>query len=146
MRTQMVFFQLTEKILFISGGRNMSPKFTNDWGLQQINSVLSSLMVYSLHPRLQKATEPHLQRVFMADACHLNFGKYTLFSCYGVTSNSNASPVAFAINFGNKSTSTWRQLEIIMDDDGREGPLKWIHRDNICFRKLLPLSYLFINS
>ena len=110
MRTQMVFFQLTEKILFISGGRNMSPKFTNDWGLQQINSVLSSLMVYSLHPRLQKATEPHLQRVFMADACHLNFGKYTLFSCYGVTANTNAPPVAFAIICGNESTSTKRQF------------------------------------
>jgi hypothetical protein len=46
----------------------------------------------------------------MADACHLNFGKYTLFSCYGVTANSNASPVAFAIIFGNESTSTWRQF------------------------------------
>jgi hypothetical protein len=48
----------------------------------------------------------------MADACHLNFGKYTLFSCYGITANSNASPVAFAIIFGNEntSTSTWTQF------------------------------------
>jgi len=75
-------------------------------------------------PSFAKATVPHLQKVFMAEACHLNFGKYTLFSCYGVTSNSNASPVAFANIFGNESTSTWRQLEIVMDDDGREGPLK----------------------
>ncbi len=29
---------------------------------------------------------------------------------YGVTANSNASPVAFAIIFGNESTSTWRQF------------------------------------
>ena len=29
-------------------------KITNDWGLQQINSVLSFSMVYSLHPHLQK--------------------------------------------------------------------------------------------
>ncbi len=28
-----------------------------------------------------------------------------LFSCYGVTANSNISPVAFAILFGNKNTS-----------------------------------------
>jgi hypothetical protein len=61
-------------------------------------------------PSFAKATVPHLQKVFMADACHLNFGKYTLFSCYGVTANSNASPVAFAIIFGNESTSTWRQF------------------------------------
>ena len=33
-----------------------------------------------------------------------------MFSCYGVTANSNASPVAFAILFGNESTSTWRQF------------------------------------
>jgi hypothetical protein len=46
----------------------------------------------------------------MADACHLNFGKYTLFSCYGVTANSNMSPVAFAILFGNKNTSNWTKF------------------------------------
>ena len=32
-------------------------------------------------PSFTTATVPHLQKVFMADACHLNFGKYTLFSC-----------------------------------------------------------------
>jgi hypothetical protein len=61
-------------------------------------------------PSFAKATVPHLQKVFMDDACHLNFGKYTLFSCYGITANSNASPVAFAIIFGNESTSTWGQF------------------------------------
>jgi hypothetical protein len=29
-----------------------------------------------------KATVPELQTVFMVDACHLNFGKYTMFSCH----------------------------------------------------------------
>ncbi len=57
-----------------------------------------------------KRTVPQLQKVFMADACHLHFGKYTLFLCYRMTANSNASPVAFAILFGNKNTSTWRQF------------------------------------
>ena len=61
-------------------------------------------------PSFAKQTVPLLQKVYMADACHLNFGKYTLFSCYGVTANSNASPVAFAIIFGNESTNTWRQF------------------------------------
>ncbi len=37
-------------------------------------------------------------------------GKYMLFSCYGMTAHSNASPVAFAILFANKNTSTRRQL------------------------------------
>ena len=59
-------------------------------------------------PSYIKETVPHLQKVTMADACHLNIGRYTLFSCYGITANSNASPVAFAIIFGNESTSTWK--------------------------------------
>ena len=30
-------------------------------------------------PSFAKAAVPHLQKVFMADACHLNFRKYTFF-------------------------------------------------------------------
>ena len=45
---------------------------------------------------------PHLQRVIQADACHMNFGKYTLYSCYGTTANCNTFPVAMAILFGNE--------------------------------------------
>jgi hypothetical protein len=40
---------------------------------------------------------PYLQDFFQADAAHMNFGKYTLFSCYGTTANRNTSPIAFAI-------------------------------------------------
>ena len=58
-------------------------------------------------PLFTTATVPHLQPVFMADTCHLNFGKYTLFSCYGRTANVNMSPVAFAIVFGNENGTSW---------------------------------------
>jgi hypothetical protein len=61
-------------------------------------------------PSFTKATVPHLQPVFMADACHLNFGKYTLFSCYGRTANANMSPVAFAIVFGNENGTSWSEF------------------------------------
>jgi hypothetical protein len=53
---------------------------------------------------------PHLQRVFQADACHMNFGKYTLYSYYGTTANCNTFPVAFAIIFGNKDKNGWVQF------------------------------------
>jgi hypothetical protein len=53
---------------------------------------------------------PHLQRVLQADACHMNFGKYTLYSCYGTTANCNTFPVAFAITFGNKDKDGWVQF------------------------------------
>ncbi len=49
----------------------------------------------------QKAV-PFLQQVFQADACHMSFGKYTLFFCYRTTANCNAYPVAFGILFGNE--------------------------------------------
>ena len=53
---------------------------------------------------------PHLQRVFQADACHMNFGKYTLYSCYGTTANCNTFPVAMAILFGNEDKEGWVQF------------------------------------
>ncbi len=61
-------------------------------------------------PSFAQKTVPHLKGMFMADACHLNFGKYTLFSCYGVTANENMSPVAFAILFGNECGYAWKQF------------------------------------
>jgi hypothetical protein len=57
-----------------------------------------------------KATVPELQTEFMVDACHLIFGKYTMFLCYGVTANANMSPVGFAIIFGNKNASSWKEF------------------------------------
>ncbi len=61
-------------------------------------------------PSFAKQTVPELQRLVMADACHLNFGKYTLLSCYGVTANSNMSPVGFVIVFGNNNSSSWKEF------------------------------------
>jgi hypothetical protein len=50
---------------------------------------------------------PFLQQVFQADACHMSFGKYTLYSCYGTTANCNTYPVAFGILFGNEDKEGW---------------------------------------
>ncbi len=61
-------------------------------------------------PSFTKATVPELQTVFMADACHLNLRKNTMFSCYGVTANANMSPVGFAIIFGNENASSWKDF------------------------------------
>ena len=61
-------------------------------------------------PSFSKKTVPQLQQLFMVDACHLNFGKYTLFCCYGVTDNANMSPVAFGIIFGNENGASWSEF------------------------------------
>jgi hypothetical protein len=67
---------------------------------------------------------PHLQRVFQADACHMSFGKYTLYSCYGTTANGNTSLVAFGIHFENEDKDGWlkfckfaKNLHPILDDE-----------------------------
>jgi hypothetical protein len=59
-------------------------------------------------PSFSQGTVPELQRLFMADACHLNFGKYTLYSCYGISANANMFPVRFAIIFGNENLLGWK--------------------------------------
>ncbi len=61
-------------------------------------------------PLFAPKTVPKLKRLFLADACHVNFGKYTLFSSYGVTTNGNMSPVGFAIVFGNENGTTWKEF------------------------------------
>jgi hypothetical protein len=58
-------------------------------------------------PGTATQTVRHLHNVYQADTAHLQFGKYTFYSAYGSTANSNASPVAFAILFGNEDTSNW---------------------------------------
>lgn len=51
---------------------------------------------------------PKLLNIYAADAAHVNFGKFTLFSCYGHSSNNNAVCVAFALLFGNEDTANWK--------------------------------------
>ena len=55
-------------------------------------------------------TVPFLQSVFQADAAHMNFGKYTLYSCYGNMANGNTFPVALAIIFGNEDKKGWTRF------------------------------------
>jgi hypothetical protein len=39
----------------------------------------------------------------------MNFGKYTLFLCYGTTAKGNSSPITFAILFGNEDKASWEE-------------------------------------
>ena len=61
-------------------------------------------------PSFSQKTVVHLQTLFMADACHLNFGKYTMFTCYRITANTNMSPVGFAIIFRNENGKSWMEF------------------------------------
>ena len=61
-------------------------------------------------PSFSQKTVPELQTLFMPDVCHLNFGKYTMFTCCGITANTNMSPVGFAIIFGNENGARWKEF------------------------------------
>jgi len=61
-------------------------------------------------PSFSQATVPELQHLVMADACHLNFGKFTMYSCYGITANANMFPVGFAIVFEMRIYSVGRNF------------------------------------
>ena len=65
-------------------------------------------MVCFFIPSIAQKTVLKLQTFFMADACHLNFDKYTMFACYRVTANANMSMVGFAVIFGNENSASWK--------------------------------------
>ena len=58
-------------------------------------------------PSSSTSTVSLLQRVIQADTAHMSIGKYTLFSVYSTSANSNMSPLLFGIMFGNKDKENW---------------------------------------
>jgi hypothetical protein len=55
-------------------------------------------------------TVPQLQEGIQGNACHLQFGKYTLFSAYGSTAVGSMFPIAFGIMFGNENKESWGEF------------------------------------
>jgi hypothetical protein len=47
------------------------------------------------------------QEVIQADAAHMSFGKYTLYSAYAITANDNMSALGLAMLFGNEDKNNW---------------------------------------
>ncbi len=99
-----------DKKIFIEEWKTKQKKMIDDGGLgpgqpgDVLPRFISGIMV-SISSA--KHAVPLLQTVYQADACHLNFGKYTLYTCYGITPNNNTFPVAMAILFGNEDKAGW---------------------------------------
>ncbi len=98
--------------------RDDKKKYVKDWKEKNYEMLLEEGLVEgsTLHKYLggisiatstSKQNVPLLQTVYQSDAAHMNFGKYTLYSCFGITANCNASPVAFGVVFGNEDKSGW---------------------------------------
>ncbi len=58
-------------------------------------------------PSTSKKQVPFLQEVLLADAAHMSFGKYTLYSVCATTANGTMSALGFAMLFGNKDKESW---------------------------------------
>jgi hypothetical protein len=61
-------------------------------------------------PSTSKFQAPFLQDVIQANAAHMSFGKYTLFSAYASTANMTMAALGFAILFGNEDKNNWTKF------------------------------------
>ncbi len=89
-----------EKIEFVTNWKVENKEALEDGGLGEpkLGDVPLKFFTGILFSTLGASKAmPFLQQVFQADACHMSFGKYTLYSCYGTTANCNTYPVAFRI-------------------------------------------------
>jgi hypothetical protein len=99
-----------EKIEFVSNWKLENKEVLEVGGLGEPDLGAVPLTFFSgiLYSTLgaQKAI-PFLQQEFQADACHMSFEKYTLYSCYGTTADCNTYSVVFGILFGNGDKEGW---------------------------------------
>ena len=89
-----------QKISFLEKWEEANREMLHDAGLDSSCSEIEdknflSGVFLSIAPAIDSV--PLLQTVYQADAAHTNFGKYTLYSCYGISANCNAFSVAMAI-------------------------------------------------
>ncbi len=100
-----------DKIDFIEGWCKENQASLSKAGLGEgpsdLNCVVTGIFISLSAAR---ATMPLLQTVYQVDAAHTNFGKYTLYSSYGVSSNGNTFPVCLAIVFGNEDKDGWTRF------------------------------------
>ena len=93
------------KMAFLEKWREKNAKMLIDGGLartadgQEQSKFFTGIFFSS---KYTKEAVPQLQQVHQVDACHLQSGKYILYSLYGTTTNCNTFLITFGIVFGNK--------------------------------------------
>ncbi len=93
----------------------------NDWLLRHMVALTNALGMDDgpeikfltrilVAPSTSKVQAPFLQDVIQANAAHMSFVKYTLFSAYASTANMTMAAPGFAILFGNKDKINWTKF------------------------------------
>ncbi len=87
----------------------MTPSYVTILDLKTVlnSSFLTGIFIL---PSTSKEQFPFLQEVLQADAAHMSFGKYTLYSVYGTNANGTMSALGFALLFGNEDKKSWKKF------------------------------------
>jgi hypothetical protein len=98
-----------DKVNFLKEWSQTNKSFIDGMlGLEHNNYQFISCILFA--PLSLKRIVLCLQTMIQADAAHLRFGMFTLYSAYGSTANSNTSPIAFVILFGNEDRDGWEHF------------------------------------
>ncbi len=105
-----------EKISFLKSWKLQNIQMLIDSGLDQNtqgvmhgNMSLSFVTGLFFSTSAAKKAVPLLQKAFQGDAAHVNFGKYMIYSMYGITANGNTFLVGMGLHFGNETKDDWKQ-------------------------------------
>jgi hypothetical protein len=82
-------------------------ELTNSLGMED-GPDLKFLTGILIATSTSKAQAPFLQDVIQADAAHMSFGKYTLFSAYAGSANQKMVGLGCGILFGNEDKNNWQ--------------------------------------
>jgi hypothetical protein len=99
-----------EKVEYVNNWKKDNDAFLCDTFGFEDGPQFKFLMGIFISPSTSKEQFPFLQEVLQADAAHMSFGKYTLYSVYGTNANGTMSALGFALLFGNEDKQSWTQF------------------------------------
>ncbi len=91
-----------EKVEYVNNWKKVNDAFLCDTFGFEDGPQFKFLTGIFISPSTSKEQFPFLQEVLQADAAHMSFGKYTLYSVYGTNGNGTMSALGFALLFGNE--------------------------------------------
>jgi hypothetical protein len=99
-----------EKVNYVNNWKKDNDTFLCDaFGFEE-GPQLEFLMGIFISPSTSKEQAPFLQQVLQADAAHMSFGKYTLYSVYGTYANGTMPALGFALLICNEDKQIWTKF------------------------------------
>ncbi len=86
-----------EKVEYVNKSKKDNDAFFCDAFGFEDDLQFKFLMGVFMSPSTSKEQYPFLQEVLQADAAHMSFGKYTLYSVYGTNANGTMSALGFVL-------------------------------------------------